>query len=156
MGTRKKLPKSIKGQPNAIDVHVGQRIRLRRTLLGFSQEKLGECLALTFQQIQKYERGSNRVGASRLWDLARALDVEVGYFFEEMSEEYSKLSPGQIRGTQAEADGVPFEKDPMCRRETMELARAYYSIKDPDARAQAFKMMKIISKANQSPMKEVA
>ena len=70
------------GSANPIDVHVGARIRLRRTLLGLSQEKLGECLGLTFQQVQKYERGANRVGASRLFDLSRVLDVRVGYFFE--------------------------------------------------------------------------
>ena len=61
------------GSPNAIDVHVGSRVRLRRTLLGMSQEKLGEAIGLTFQQVQKYERGSNRIGASRLFDLARVL-----------------------------------------------------------------------------------
>ena len=65
---------------NAIDVHVGRRIRLRRTLLGMSQEKLGEALNITFQQVQKYERGSNRVSASRLWDIAQILDVPISFF----------------------------------------------------------------------------
>src|SRR3546814_8104997 len=62
------------GGPNPVDVHVGSRVRLRRTLLGMSQEKLGEAIGLTFQQVQKYERGANRVGASRLFDLSRVLD----------------------------------------------------------------------------------
>ena len=66
-----------KGFPNPIDVHVGQRIRQRRTLLGMSQEKLAEAIGLTFQQVQKYERGANRVGSSRLFDLARVLDVPI-------------------------------------------------------------------------------
>lgn len=69
-----------------VDVHVGNRIRLRRTLMGLSQEKLGEALGLTFQQIQKYERGANRVGASRLYDLAQVLDVPIGFFFDDMQE----------------------------------------------------------------------
>ncbi|HIC80951.1 MAG TPA: XRE family transcriptional regulator, partial [Kiloniellaceae bacterium] len=72
------------GGPNPVDVHVGGRVRLRRTLLGMSQEKLGEAIGLTFQQVQKYERGANRVGASRLFDLSRVLDVPVGFFFDEM------------------------------------------------------------------------
>ena len=73
-----------KGFPNPIDVHVGQRVRQRRTLLGMSQEKLAEAIGLTFQQVQKYERGANRVGSSRLFDLARVLDVPIAYFFEDM------------------------------------------------------------------------
>ncbi len=74
-----------KGFPNPIDVHVGARIRLRRTLLGISQSTLAAMLGLTFQQVQKYEKGINRVSSSRLVDLANALDVSVPYFFEEMS-----------------------------------------------------------------------
>jgi ribosome-binding protein aMBF1 (putative translation factor) len=70
-----------KGFPNPIDVHVGSRIRLRRTLLGLSQERLADALGLTFQQVQKYERGANRVSSSRLYDLARTLDVSLPYFF---------------------------------------------------------------------------
>jgi len=70
--------------PNPIDVHVGSRVRLRRTLLGMSQEKLGEALGLTFQQVQKYERGVNRIGASRLYHLSQILDVPVSFFFDDM------------------------------------------------------------------------
>src|SRR5436309_15816317 len=73
-------------RPSPIDVHVGSRIRLRRTLLGMSQERLGEALGLTFQQVQKYERGVNRVGASRLFDLSRVLDVPISFFFDDMPE----------------------------------------------------------------------
>ena len=71
-------------RPSPIDVHVGSRIRLRRTLMGMSQERLGEALGLTFQQVQKYERGVNRVGASRLFDLSRVLDVPISFFFDDM------------------------------------------------------------------------
>ncbi len=74
------------GRPSPIDVHVGSRIRLRRTLLGMSQERLGEALGLTFQQVQKYERGVNRVGASRLFDLSRVLDVPISFFFDDLPD----------------------------------------------------------------------
>src|SRR5918998_2050696 len=73
-------------RPSPIDVHVGGRVRLRRTLMGMSQERLGEALGLTFQQVQKYERGVNRIGASRLFDLARVLDVPIGFFFDDMPD----------------------------------------------------------------------
>src|ERR1041384_530661 len=78
-------------RPSPIDVHVGTRIRLRRTLLGMSQERLGEALGLTFQQVQKYERGVNRVGASRLFDLSRVLGVPVQFFYDE--------APADVAGT---------------------------------------------------------
>src|SRR3954454_9057216 len=79
-------PEKEGGRPSPIDVHVGSRIRLRRTLLGMSQERLGESLGLTFQQVQKYERGVNRVGASRLFDLSRVLDVPISFFFDDMPD----------------------------------------------------------------------
>jgi transcriptional regulator with XRE-family HTH domain len=81
-----------RGFPNPIDVHVGSRIRLRRTLLGISQEKLAEAIGLTFQQVQKYEKGANRVSSSRLVDIANALDVSIPYFFQEMSAEVDSLA----------------------------------------------------------------
>src|SRR5512141_3123336 len=81
------------GVPNPVDIHVGSRVRLRRTLLGMSQEKLGEAIGLTFQQVQKYERGANRIGASRLWDLSRVLDCPVSFFFDEMDDETASASP---------------------------------------------------------------
>ena len=71
---------------NAIDLHVGKRLRLRRTLLGMSQEQLHAELNITFQQVQKYERGANRISASRLWDMSQILDVPVSYFFDDMSD----------------------------------------------------------------------
>src|SRR5512145_1807794 len=86
------------GKPNPIDVHVGSRVRLRRTLLGMSQEKLGEAIGLTFQQVQKYERGANRIGSSRLFDLARVLDVPVSYFFEDMAPGVQDKTPSKLMG----------------------------------------------------------
>lgn len=140
--------------PNPVDVHVGKRLRLRRTLLGMSQEKLGEAIGLTFQQVQKYERGANRIGSSRLYDLSRALGVSVAYFFEEMSDSVAAQSPAQVRGL-AE-DRIPFEydglrdQDPMTRRETLELVRAYYRIADPQVRKRLFEMIKALSAAQTS------
>src|ERR1700758_2919403 len=87
--------------PSPVDVHVGSRVRLRRTLLGMSQEKLGTALGLTFQQVQKYERGANRIGSSRLWDLSRALDVSIAYFFEDMDDQTQHFSPRNLKGVSA-------------------------------------------------------
>ena len=81
------------GEPNPVDVYVGSRLRLRRTVLNLSQEKLAALAGLTFQQIQKYEHGMNRIGASRLYDFAQILDVPVSFFFAEMPEEVAQRSP---------------------------------------------------------------
>ncbi|MBI1779231.1 MAG: helix-turn-helix transcriptional regulator [Proteobacteria bacterium] len=136
------------GKPNPIDVHVGGRVRLRRTLLGMSQEKLGEALGLTFQQVQKYERGTNRIGASRLFDLSRVLDVPVSYFFEDMASEVAARSPGQLSAGLAEERPADFDADPMARRETLELVRAYYRINDLTVRKRVFELAKSIANAN--------
>ena len=134
------------GSPNPIDVHVGSRVRLRRTLLGMSQEKLGEAIGLTFQQVQKYERGANPGGASRLYDLSRVLDVPVGFFFDEMTEEVAGASPGQIRGNGGlPLDGIEPELDPMAKRETLELVRAYYRISSPKVRKRIFELTKALA-----------
>jgi len=137
------------GRPNPVDVHVGSRVRLRRTLLGMSQEKLGESIGLTFQQVQKYERGSNRIGASRLYDLARVLDVPVGFFFEEMPSETQQSSPAQAQGLQEEGDA--YEPDPMAKRETLELVRAYYRIEDPTVRKRLFELTKALATPAEGP-----
>lgn len=130
---------------NAIDVHVGKRIRLRRTLLGMSQEQLGEALDITFQQVQKYERGANRVSASRLWDISQILDVSIGYFFDDMTDDVMKASPRRVSlGTPSDND-EQYLRDPMARRETLELVRTYYSIKTPKVRKRISDMVKAIA-----------
>jgi len=134
------------GKPNPIDVHVGSRVRLRRTLLGMSQEKLGEAIGLTFQQVQKYERGANRIGASRLFDLSRVLDVPVSFFFDDMPEGGERAPP---RAARAEERHPSFEPDPMAKRETLELVRAYYRIADPQIRKRIFELTKSV--ANSGP-----
>src|SRR4029453_3788062 len=103
-----------KGFPNPIDVHVGARIRLRRTLLGISQSVLAETIGLTFQQVQKYERGSNRVSSSRLVDLANALDVSVPYFFEEMSATVDAQTPSALLKAGGRPTAIDDENDPLA------------------------------------------
>jgi transcriptional regulator with XRE-family HTH domain len=131
--------------PNPIDVHVGQRVRQRRTLLGMSQERLGESIGLTFQQVQKYERGANRVSASRLWDLARVLDTDINFFFEDMKDEVAQRSPALLRALAEPAEPYEAEPDPMAKRETLELVRAYYRIHDPQVRKRLFEMTKALA-----------
>ncbi len=131
------------GRPHPVDVHVGARVRLRRTLLGMSQEKLGEAVGLSFQQVQKYERGANSIGARRMFDLGRALDVPIGYFFEEMPAAVAACSPAQGGGMSEEA--ANYELDPMAKRETLELVRAYYKISDPQVRKRLFEMTKSLA-----------
>ncbi len=137
-------------RPSPIDVHVGSRVRLRRTLLGMSQEKLGEALGLTFQQIQKYERGVNRIGASRLFDLARVLDVPIGFFFDDMPDSMgggSGLTTSRRPlGFSDAQDG--FEDDTLHRRETLELVRAYYRITDASVRKRVFELIKSLTPAD--------
>ena len=129
--------------PSPVEVHVGARVRLRRTLLGMSQEKLGSAIGLTFQQVQKYERGANRIGASRLFDLSRVLDVPVSFFFDEMPS----ASGGHERHAAAAADhkSDPSEPDPMAKRETLELVRAYYRIPDAHLRRRLFDLAKALA-----------
>lgn len=135
--------KRLPSTPNPIDVHVGGRVRLRRTLLGLSQGKLGEAVGLTFQQIQKYERGANRIGASRLFQLSRVLDVPVSFFFDDMSEE---LSNEDLRSFASDEEDTPtLEPDSMVKRETLELVRAYYRISDPAVRKRLFELTKSLS-----------
>mgnify|MGYP001806415959 FL=1 len=138
------------GAPNPIDRHVGNRVRQRRTLLGMSQEKLGEEIGLTFQQVQKYERGANRISASRLFDLARVLDVPVSFFFDDMDPEVAAASPAAITAG-GSAPKMP-DIDPMTKRETLELVRAYYRIPDATLR----KRLLELAKAAASPTEEVA
>jgi transcriptional regulator with XRE-family HTH domain len=133
------------GAPNPIDVYVGSRTRLRRTLLGLSQEKLGDLIGLTFQQVQKYERGANRISCSRLFDLSQALDVPVSYFFDEMAEEVKSLSPVQMVREPPGVEPPVAEADPRLRRETLELVRNYYSINDPAVRSHIYDLAKTLA-----------
>jgi transcriptional regulator with XRE-family HTH domain len=141
------------GRPSPIDVHVGSRIRLRRTLMGMSQERLGEAIGLTFQQVQKYERGVNRVGASRLFDLSKVLDVPVSFFFDDIPGEPTDSVAGVVGSRQswgfAEQQegfgGAGTNDDMLHRRETLELVRAYYRITEPAVRKRVFDLIKSLA-----------
>ena len=138
---------------HAVDTHVGARMRQRRTLLGMSQTKLGDAVGLTFQQIQKYERGSNRVSSSRLFEFAKVLDVPVAYFFDEMPANALSGRPMSGRGRKGFGEaGTPFEqekdKDPLIKRETLELVRAYYKIRETPVRKRIYEMVKAVGAAS--------
>jgi transcriptional regulator with XRE-family HTH domain len=123
-------------------VHVGARIRLRRNMLRVTQEKLGEALGLTFQQVQKYERGANRVGASRLLEMARVLDVPVGFFFDDTDPVRAPAMPSF-----AEPTPKPDGADVMHAEETTELVTAYYEIADPKLRKVFFEFLQSLTPA---------
>jgi len=124
-----------------VDAHVGARLRLRRTLMGMSQEKLGDAVGLTFQQIQKYEKGANRIGASRLYEFSRILDVPPSFFFDDMPQHLATTPKLVPDGDEAEASG----SDQLARRETLELVRAYYKIAEPAVRKRLFELVKAVA-----------
>jgi transcriptional regulator with XRE-family HTH domain len=142
----KKPQYSTRG-PNPIDIHVGARVRLRRDLLGMSQTKLGEAIGVTFQQIQKYERGVNRVGASRLFYLGRALDVPVSFFFEDLSPAAAGAGRKRTKGF-SEALAAAIDFDVLSKRETVELIRAYYRVTDSKLRKRVLDLLEAVSKTS--------
>ncbi len=147
------------GEPNPIDVHVGNRIRLRRTLLGLSQEKLASLLGLTFQQVQKYERGMNRVGASRLWDIGKVLEVPINFFYEDMDKSVANQSPRMFSLPEnapmmLEEEEEVFDSDPMHRQETIELVKAYYKIPNRKAAKHMFDLIIALSKSSYNKDKD--
>jgi transcriptional regulator with XRE-family HTH domain len=133
--------RSKSDKPNPVDVQVGSRVRLRRNMLGLSQEKLGMAIGLTFQQVQKYERGTNRIGASRLHELSRVLDVPVSFFFDDIDPVRAPAIPGGFSEPPAEA----FDSDPMRRRETIELVDAYYAIDDAAVRRRLLELARALA-----------
>jgi transcriptional regulator with XRE-family HTH domain len=136
------------GRPRPVDVHVGSRVRLRRTMLGMSQGKLGAAIELTFQQVQKYERGTNRIGASRLYQLGKVLDVPVSYFFDDMPPEIAQTGRRRPFGF-SESEAAVYEADVLAKRETLELVRAYYLIKNEKVRKRVFELAKALAKADE-------
>ena len=122
-------------RPSPIDVHVGSRVRLRRTLLGMSQERLGEALGLTFQQVQKYERGANRVSASKLYEIARSLQSSVAYFFEGLADP----TEGE---TSAQTNQGQFVHDFLMTTEGLELAGLFPKINKPKVRRRVLDLVR--------------
>lgn len=125
-----------KGRANSIDENVGYQLRQRRALLGLSQERLAEQVGITFQQIQKYENGANRISASRLYEFSKVLDIPVSFFFESTTP---MRAEGFGEGEQASFEGPD---DVMRRKETLELIRVYYSIENPKLRKDLFKLVR--------------
>lgn len=125
-------------RPHPVDVHVGSRVKMRRMLLGMSQEKLGEQLSLTFQQVQKYEKGSNRIGSSRLWQLSQILDVPVRYFFEGLQE--TAGAPGF-----AEAPQQDFVMDFVKSSEGLNLIKPFTRIEDPQVRRAVVNLVRALA-----------
>jgi len=125
--------------PNPIDIHVGTRVRLRRQVMKMSQEKLGDQLGVTFQQVQKYERGANRVGASRLWKMSQVMDVPVGFFFDGL---------GQVGAATefAEDDQLPIVYDFINSTDGVNLAKAVSQIKNKAVRRQILELARSLAK----------
>ncbi len=141
------------GSPNPVDVHVGKRIRLRRTILGYSQQQLAMRLGLTFQQVQKYEKGYNRVGASRLWDISRVLRVPMDFFFEDMDTSTTDQSPmmlGNLSDVEKQDLNQPElnKDDPLESEESLKLVRAFYKIKNRKLARSLFNLTEQLSVSN--------
>ena len=145
-----------KKQPSSIDAHVGSRVRLRRMLIGMSQEKLGELLGLTFQQVQKYEKGANRIGASRLFDISQILAVPVSYFFDDVSDEVAaqhRLTNGNGNGHvhgngnghYKDLESGPHMMEFVSSAEGFQLIRAYTKITDPRVRKRVLDLVKSLT-----------
>ncbi len=132
-----------KKQGNPIDIHVGNRVRLRRMLIGMSQEKLGEMLGLTFQQVQKYEKGTNRIGAGRLFHVSQILGVPVQFFYDDLPTEQSNL-PGARRVDEEAATSV---MDYVTSPEGLQLNRHFFRITDPRVRRRILDLVKTLAGA---------
>ena len=127
--------------PNPIDIHVGSRVRFQRVFIGMSQQKLGKLLGLTFQQVQKYEKGINRIGASRLFELAQIFSVPVQFFFDELT-----LSGGATSTPGFSEDGSETNySDFLSTREGIELNRAFQQIKDPKVRRNVVELVRAMA-----------
>ena len=126
-----------KKQTNPVDVQVGNRVRIRRMLIGMSQERLGELLGLTFQQVQKYEKGVNRIGAGRLFDVSRILGVPIDYFYEGMG--------GQLAAQAGAEYSAPPVMEFVSSGEGLQLSLSFMKIKDPKVRKRVLDLVKSLS-----------
>ncbi len=144
---RRRAKKQTPRGPNPIDIHVGARVRLRRNQLGLTLMTLAKAVGVTYQQLQKYERGVNRIGASRLFNLGRALDVPISYFFEDLSPAAAGARKRRAKGL-SEAPAAALEPDLLFKRETVGLIRAYYRVKDPRVRKRVLDLLQALGKAS--------
>ena len=134
----------IKRSPNPIDIHVGNRIRMRRMLINMSQEKLGDSLGLTFQQVQKYEKGSNRVSASRLYQMAQILGVTVQFFYDDLPA--SSAQPGNPG--MSEAGAPSFVMDFLSSSDGLQLNRAFSEISDRNVKRRVIELVKALAEGS--------
>ena len=130
---------TIKKEPNPIDIHVGARVRLKRNLLGLSQEKLGESLGVTFQQVQKYEKGSNRISASKMQKISEVLKTPVAFFFEEAP------SSSMHRDGFSEDESTNYVVDFLSSPEGMQLSIAFSKVKDPKVRKKIIDLVRSLA-----------
>ena len=144
---RRRAKKQTSRGPNPIDIHVGARVRLRRNLLGLTLMTLAKAVGVTYQQLQKYERGVNRIGASRLFNLTRVLDVPISFFFEDLSPAAAGGGKRRTRGL-SEAPAAVLDSDVLNKRETVDLIRAYYRVTDPGLRKRVLDFLKALGKAS--------
>ena len=132
--------------PNPVDVYVGAKVKSRRLILGLSQEELAKSIGLTFQQVQKYERGTNRISVSRLVDICKVLKVQIDYFFDGSLTGRPGSRNLALKGfSDTKQDG--FEPEPLAKRDVLELVRAYSKIKSPQLKKQILEMAKAMSTA---------
>ncbi|MGE5504897.1 MAG: helix-turn-helix domain-containing protein [Actinomycetota bacterium] len=129
-------------KPDPVDAHVGFRIRQRRMHLGMSQEKLANALGVTFQQVQKYESGANRIGASRLWDISQVLDAPAAFFFDDIPMDALPARPVAERTA---VEPPEFAGNVLSQRETLELVRTYYRL-SPAVRRQVQDLARALAK----------
>lgn len=134
-----------KKQPSSVDAHVGSRVRLRRMLIGMSQEKLGELLGLTFQQVQKYEKGANRIGASRLFDISTILGVPVSYFFDDLPSTDPAVRKSNGAAAATDVDAGPYMMEFVSSAEGFQLVRAFTKITDPRVRKRMLELVKSLT-----------
>ena len=144
---RRRAKKQTSRGLNPIDIHVGTRVRLRRNLLGMNQTKLAGAIGVAYQQVQKYEKGTNRISASRMFNLSRVLDVPISFFFEDLSPAAADGGRRRTRGL-SEAPAAVLEPDLLSKRETVELIRAYYRVTDPGLRKRVLDLLQALGKAS--------
>lgn len=144
---RKRRPKHAEKNngPHPVDVYVGRRLRLRRLYLGMSQKSLARAIGLTFQQIQKYERGQNRISASRLFDLSRVLDVPVIFFFDDIPEALAQLGPTGRDEKPMVPSVILARADSLAERETVEFVKSYNAIGDRNLRRSICKITEALA-----------
>ena len=133
--------------PHPVDTHVGSKVKSRRLMLGLSQEELAKSIGLTFQQVQKYERGTNRISVSRLVDISRALKSPIDYFLDGCAA----MAQGKLRAIKGFGDNkqATLEPDPMTRRDVLDLIRAYQAINTPQLKKQLLEMAKAMAKSSE-------